>query len=162
MGTITNIIVHCSASSWGDVRSIRQWHTDKGWKDIGYHFVILNGRILPDLYLDALDGATCPGRVLDEDGTLFGDEVGAHALGYNATSIGVCLIGGETGDDFTVKQYQALRDLILNLCIHYRIDIEKTLGHYETPQSHGKTCPNFDMRGFREVLKYERHRMGAG
>jgi hypothetical protein len=33
-------IIHCSASTQGDVAEIRRWHLARGWNDIGYHFVI--------------------------------------------------------------------------------------------------------------------------
>lgn len=37
------IFVHCAATKPSQdigVREIRQWHKEKGWLDIGYHFVI--------------------------------------------------------------------------------------------------------------------------
>ena len=41
---IKNIIIHCSVSDFGDAELIRSWHVDeRGWRDIGYNGVILNG-----------------------------------------------------------------------------------------------------------------------
>ena len=40
---ITEIIVHCSATSEGKdftVLDIRRWHKLQGWSDIGYHYVV--------------------------------------------------------------------------------------------------------------------------
>jgi N-acetylmuramoyl-L-alanine amidase len=37
------LVVHCSATQpKSDIgaKEIRQWHREKGWIDIGYHFVI--------------------------------------------------------------------------------------------------------------------------
>ncbi|GFP28973.1 hypothetical protein HKBW3S33_02389, partial [Candidatus Hakubella thermalkaliphila] len=79
----TNIIIHCSDSEWGCAREIRKWHLERGWKDIGYHFVILNGKVLPRLHLPAIDGSIECGRILNETLTVETDEVGSHALGYN-------------------------------------------------------------------------------
>ena len=43
MRELNKIIIHCSATPEGrDVKAdeIKQWHKDRGWSDIGYHFVI--------------------------------------------------------------------------------------------------------------------------
>ena len=49
MRKIRKIIIHCSATPEGkdiDAEEIRQWHLDKGWRDIGYHYVIkLDGTV---------------------------------------------------------------------------------------------------------------------
>lgn len=77
MRQINKIVVHCSATKEGQNISrdtIRQWHLDRGWRDIGYHFVI------------ELDGSIHPGRPLEEQG--------AHVRGHNADSIGICYVGG--------------------------------------------------------------------
>ena len=40
---IKEIIVHCTATPEGKdytVNDIRRWHREKGWSDIGYHYVI--------------------------------------------------------------------------------------------------------------------------
>jgi N-acetylmuramoyl-L-alanine amidase len=79
---IDRIVVHCSATPNGkhfDVDTIRSWHAERGFKDIGYHFVIYT------------DGSVVPGRPLEK--------IGAHALGYNESSVGVCLVGGVGGPD---------------------------------------------------------------
>jgi hypothetical protein len=53
------IIVHHSDSNGGDVETIRGWHKEKGYLDIGYHFVVLR------------DGVVQVGRPVEK--------VGAHA-----------------------------------------------------------------------------------
>ena len=53
---ISEIIIHCSATKAGrefHADDIRRWHLQRGFADIGYHFVI------------ALDGTVEPGRPLD-------------------------------------------------------------------------------------------------
>lgn len=68
------LIIHCSDSKYAKhgVEAIRQWHIERGWSDIGYHFVIER------------NGALKKGRDLDR--------VGAHTLGHNK-DIGLCLCG---------------------------------------------------------------------
>ena len=43
MRKIDTIVVHCSDSAWGSAKVIDQWHRDRGWRMIGYHYVINNG-----------------------------------------------------------------------------------------------------------------------
>lgn len=44
MNKWTNVVIHHSASDFGNARVIRDWHIERGWRDIGYHAVIQNGR----------------------------------------------------------------------------------------------------------------------
>ena len=78
MKEIKNIIVHCSATREGDdsinAEVIDRWHKKRGWKGIGYHFVVL------------IDGSIETGRMINK--------CGAHTKGMNCSSIGVCYIGG--------------------------------------------------------------------
>lgn len=119
------LVVHCAASK-GDVSAdtIRQWHLDRGWRDIGYHEVIRTSGLIEI------------GRDIDE--------IGAHAAGYNANSIGICLSGGFSGDvsDFTEEQLQSLRDRIDHWTGVY--GSLQVVGHNDLTTK--KTCPNFDVR----------------
>ncbi len=154
---IDNIIIHCSDSVWGCAREIKLWHTlpppdGRGWSDIGYHFVILNGRITPKQELSALDGCVECGRYLDEDDIIAPFEIGIHCLGYNDHSIGICLVGKS---QFTQNQMESLKDLCLELCQLHEIPANNILGHCETVsgQKEGKSCPNFDVAEIREYLR---------
>ena len=90
------IILHHSASSWAgvDVEVIREWHLNRGFADVGYHFVITK------------EGVIQEGRSLQHKG--------AHckAQSKNHTSIGICLVGDSTKDGFASVQRKALRYLI--------------------------------------------------
>lgn len=149
MAKITNEIIHCSDSEFGSAADIRRWHLNNGWDDIGYHFVIMNGLICPDtswqkkLYIPSLDGAIEVGRRLDGDSLIAGNEIGAHTLGYNENSIGICLIGVKT---FTAKQFYSLARLINELDPIYHVALTKILGHYQV--SKNRTCPNFHVPRF--------------
>ena len=129
------IAVHCAATPAGmdiGVKEIDRWHRQKGFLKVGYHYVI------------RIDGTIELGR--DED------EIGAHVQGYNAVSIGVCLVGGVDADDvskaennFTKEQFSTLRTLLERLQIQYP-DAE-VLGHRDFPDV-AKACPSFDVRAW--------------
>lgn len=153
MSKLSNIIIHCSDSEFGSAAEIRRWHQGQGWREIGYHFVIPNGLIVPQtsyqtaLYLDSLNGSVEVGRKIDGDSFVSDNEVGAHALGYNAKSIGICMIGK---DSFTDEQFDTLRSLIHDLMKHYSIAKTQVLGHYQV--NPGRTCPGFDVENFKKTL----------
>lgn len=151
MSQIQNIIIHCSDSLHGCAREIRRWHMEKGWRDIGYHYVIGNGQPIKTMRLEILDGMIECGRYLDEDLTINGEEQGAHALGYNSSSLGICLIGR---NQFTSLQMIRLFKLCEELIQLYDLKTSGVLGHYETASGHaqGKTCPNLDMNSIRHKL----------
>lgn len=129
MRAIREIIIHCSATHPGmdiGAKEIREWHTAKGWQDIGYHFVIRR------------NGAVETGRGIEQ--------VGAHVEGHNQYSIGICLVGGvnrsnQPDANFTWRQWASLHDLVSELKEDYT---EATVtGHraYTTK----KACPSFDV-----------------
>ena len=148
------IIVHCSASKWGNVIEIDRWHRARGWRAIGYHVVILNGMSTAQ---DAkrgdtvriLDGAIQVGRALDADADLEAHEMGAHVYGFNKTTIGMCLIGV---DKFTRNQIVNSVKVVKFWQELYGIETAKVKGHYEMPTAKGKTCPNIDMNLYRELV----------
>jgi hypothetical protein len=131
LGKPKRIIIHCSDSEWGTVEVVRQWHRERGFDDIGYHFLITNGKISTKRTLIALDGAVCLGRSLDYQG--------AHTYGFNKDSIGICLIGVK---HFTEEQLFACRELIADLLNMYP-SITEVKGHRDYDSK--KTCPNFDV-----------------
>lgn len=150
MAEIKRIIVHCSASNWGDAEVIKDWHVNNnGWRDVGYHYIILNGNSKSsNSYEEEKDGMIEGGRELSNDTFLDNDEKGAHAAGLNSDSIGVCLIGNEK---FT--RYQ-IKSLVL-LCSFWKKlipDIEIN-GHYQF--NNHKTCPNFLIDELKQLIDEE-------
>lgn len=126
------VIVHCSdtpSTMDVDAAMIDQWHRERGWTAIGYAFVIRR------------DGVIEKGRDLDNDGDAT-DEIGAHAAGFNKRSIGICLVGGMPGFNFTKKQMNSLRFLIDQLLIDF--PGSDVLGHRDLPDV-TKECPCFDV-----------------
>lgn len=163
---IEYVILHCTDSPWGSVESVRKYHTDpqpegRGWKDIGYAYLIGNGYPTYESFLEGrpqyeLDGHVFPGRDLDRDGDV-DEEIGAHAEGWNSRSIGVALVGrvrlhGENaGGGFTGAQLRSAIWLIRELCHRHEIPFSHVLGHYETGAP--KSCPDLDMAWFRDELR---------
>ena len=95
------------------------------------------------LYLDVMDGSVEAGRKIDGDSFVSDNEAGAHTLGYNGTSIGICLIGKT---NFTDAQFESLRVLLHDLMNHYAIPKSCIYGHYQLNKD--RTCPNFDVPKF--------------
>lgn len=126
MRQIDEIIVHCSATRTGQpftAADIKRWHRQRGWRTIGYHFVV------------DLDGMVEVGRPVAQ--------VGAHCINHNANSIGVCYIGGldaqgHPADTRTVEQKRALRTLLSTLVRQYCAPV---YGHRDFS---AKACPCFD------------------
>ncbi|SDX88997.1 N-acetylmuramoyl-L-alanine amidase [Nitrosomonas halophila] len=133
---ISHLVIHCAATPngrWHDVRDIDLWHRQAGFRrnqnwrarqneelgHIGYHFVIYT------------NGAVATGRHLDE--------VGAHARGFNARTIGICMIGT---DRFSPAQWESLHNGVSSLIVRYRG--VKVVGHRDLPEVK-KTCPGFSV-----------------
>ena len=127
MRTINEIIIHCSATKEGNeisAATIDRWHKDRGWRCIGYHYVV------------RIDGSIEYGRPVQD--------IGAHVKGKNKHSIGVCYIGGldadmEPKDTRTQEQKESLLYLLKTL---KRLHPNATIhGHREFAN---KACPCFD------------------
>lgn len=139
---IKMVVIHCSDSEYGDLGEVEQWHLARGFDKVGYHYVITNGvinNIPPNPYIDDDDGIIQMGRKLDE--------IGAHAKGHNAESIGICLIGKY---HFTSNQIKIAVGLSVLCCLSLGISELDICGHYELQPE--KTCPNIDMNWFRGLV----------
>jgi hypothetical protein len=84
-GELDHLVVHHTAFASSGIggrtfaaearhmRQIQRWHLDRGWATVGYHFVLSPaGRIFR-------------GRPVDR--------LGAHVLGHNVGTVGICLMG---------------------------------------------------------------------
>lgn len=127
------IAVHCSASKpsqYVDEATIRLWHIDRGWQDIGYNIVIPR------------DGRIQIGRPIDYQG--------AHVEGFNGKALGICLVGGinesgEPEDNFTTEQRAAL--LVALRFAKLYAPGARIQGHRDFPGVK-KACPSFDVRAW--------------
>lgn len=181
------VVIHCSATPSGKPlaqgtpgtpgylnapKVINAWHAARGFRrqseavrafssslpSIGYHYVI------------DLTGEVWSGRALTE--------VGAHALGFNARSVGICLVGGDEREArYTAAQWESLQQVATMLMLDYGIpctapkrtfDKAAPAGYYMAggvcghrdlaPDKDGdgliessewlKTCPGFDVRAW--------------
>ena len=118
---MTKVIIHCSDSSFGNSATITQWHLQRSFSTIAYHYVILNGLLAPSKYHNYFDGHIETGRPLDDDSDMELDEKGAHTFGYN-NAVGICLIG--LSGQFTDSQIRALSHLIHRLRAQFKNDIQ--------------------------------------
>lgn len=119
LGEIDIVVLHCSDSPHkhhDNIKSITEWHLQRGFEDIGYNYVITQ------------NGDKFYGR------SLF--YAGAHCKGHNKNSIGICLTGR---DKFTIKQERSLFNLLMDICEEH--NIKRIYYHNELDSK--KTCPNF-------------------
>lgn len=127
MREIREIIIHCTATKAGrevSVAEVAAWHRERGFRTIGYH------------YLVGLTGKVEAGRPEAE--------AGAHCKGHNGCSIGVAYVGGldkhgNPADTRTGPQREALRQLLGELRMRY----PKAMVHGHRDFA-AKACPCFD------------------
>lgn len=120
--TTNRIVLHHTGGADIDAyaEQIHQWHLEKDYAGIGYHFVIRKS------------GEIERGRPVWA--------IGAHAYGANNDSIGIHISGEFTYNAPTDAQIESAALLIANLCEDYNIplDREHVIGHREvTPTD----CP---------------------
>ncbi len=130
MRIINEIIIHCSATPEGKdytVEQIKQWHKQRGFSDIGYHYVIYR------------DGSIHSGRPIER--------IGAHCLKHNAHSIGVCYIGGVAKDGKTPKDTRtdAQKESLIKLIKELKAKYPKATVHGHREYAN-KACPCFDAK----------------
>ena len=131
MRKIDKIIIHCSATPQNrevSVSTIRKWHLQRGFNDIGYHYVI------------DLQGGVHIGRPLHR--------IGAHTSGENTGSIGIAYTGGMDKDMKKAKdtRTQAQKDSLVKLLheLIYKYNKDMTIhGHNEFAN---KACPSFNVQ----------------
>jgi hypothetical protein len=138
MRQVDMIVVHCSDSRFGDVRKIREWHIERGWSDIGYHKVVLNGQRAPGQFDMTEVGLVEPGRPERR--------VGSHVRGHNSNSLGICYIGGPEHPPDNVV-WDVLTEEVVKWCETYGLSSDVVFGHTELNPE--KSCPNLDMDKFR-------------
>lgn len=141
MRTINLIVLHCSATRAD--RCFTQYdlevcHRRRGFNGTGYHYYIRK------------DGTLILTRPLER--------IGAHARGFNATSIGICYEGGlnchgKPADTRTPEQKKVMRELILELlrkfpgsrvCGHRDLSPDLNNNGEIEPEEWIKECPCFD------------------
>lgn len=141
MRVINLIVVHCSATRADrdfTEHDLELCHRRRGFNGAGYHFYIRKNGDIKSM------------RPLEKPG--------AHALGYNAHSIGVCYEGGldagfRPADTRTSWQKHSLRVLVKTLladypgsrvCGHRDLSPDVNADGVVGPEEWVKECPCFD------------------
>lgn len=140
-----HIVVHHSATPAGNAAEFDRMHRlQRGWDELGYHFVITNGRGGPD------------GSV--EVGSRWAKQKwGAHTGGtanneYNEYGIGVCLVGDFDQHAPTEAQLASLSKLIDFLTERYDIPLLNVIGHREAPLA-ATACPGQMLSAYLSALR---------
>ena len=120
--TTTDLVLHHAESENATVEDIHQWHLERGWLGIGYHYYIRG------------DGSVWRGRPEDT--------VGAQAKGANEFSIGICFEGNYQKDtEMPAAQLEAGKELIGDIKSRYAgIAVHRHL-HYDDTDCPGRYFP---------------------
>lgn len=145
MNHIDFLVIHCSATpatlDW-DVEDVRRSHRQRGFRDVGYHYIITRS------------GPVQKGRP--------DNQPGAHEPKINRRSIAICLIGGSPPigspahrkglgeNNFTPEQMASLEKLVTELTAKHP-DAE-VIGHRDVPGV-AKACPSFDVKSWWASVK---------
>lgn len=129
--SIRHIVIHCTATpQTTTIASIQDyWKRMKGWGDVpGYHYIIRPSGEILQLWPD--------------------EKISNGVYGHNASSVNVAYIGGVDAkgrplDNRTLKQKEAMFNLIVRLCERYPEAI--VLGHRDF-KGVMKDCPSFDVK----------------
>lgn len=97
----SRIVLHHAAASVCDAKTIHEWHLNRGFSGIGYHFLVRK------------DGTIERGRAENL--------VGAHAAGNNSNSIGICFEGNFETETMGEAQKNAGKELVEYLKKKYSI-----------------------------------------
>jgi N-acetyl-anhydromuramyl-L-alanine amidase AmpD len=123
------IVLHHSATPAGSAAAFDKAHRDKGWDQLGYHFVIGNGNGSSNGLVEI--GSRWPIQ-----------KYGAHTKTadnrYNDFGIGVCLVGNFDSARPTQQQIDATARLVGWLMARYNIPPERVITH---GQAKPTACP---------------------
>ena len=123
---VAALVVHHSATESGGAGAFRALHRlARGWRDVGYHFVIGNGTHSPDGFLERGRPEGCRG---------------AHAKGANEFSLGICLVGDFMTGRPTPAQMRTLGSLLRELMASYDLKKSSLLLHRQVRGS-STECP---------------------
>ena len=137
------IVIHHSDSPFGSPESIAKEHTKLGFKGIGHHFVIGNGRGMDDgdlhvtyRWMDQLPGAHAGGR---------------NEKFFNNNAISICLVGDGAREHFTANQLQRAAALVDKLCDELKIPRDKVYLHRDVAPT-ADPGPLFPEQQFRAMI----------
>lgn len=134
------IVIHHSASIQGSLDSLTRQHELQGLRGLGYHFVIGNGNGAEDgeLMVGYRWSSQLPGAHVD----------GPRSEEYNATKIGICLIGDGDRRGFTAEQMSTLVQIVRGLQDEFGIPDEAVELHRDVAatSSPGRFFPQINFQ----------------
>lgn len=141
------IVLHCSATEWGSVQVIDSWHRDRGFSQIGYHWVVHNCYPSNESWKKQKPDPIYDGLILKGRSESYR---GAHVLNSNWNTVGIVLVGDRA---FSSRQLEAAAVLCRSISSRFP-NIKGVKGHYEfdSAKDQGKTCPNIDMKWFNQFI----------
>lgn len=119
LGPTRRIILHHSEAKKCSVYDIDRWHRENGWAGIGYHYLVRK------------DGKVYTGRP--------SWALGAHTLGHNEGSIGVCFEGNFMVENMDETQIKAGAELVNYLVKLHGLTKEKDV--YKHKDFNATDCP---------------------
>lgn len=120
------IIVHHASWSVCSVEDIHRVHKEEnGWSGIGYHYFIRK------------DGSVYKGRP--------DNVIGAHCLGHNTNTLGICFEGDYEAETMPTEQLQSGQELIAYLKDKYQINNIGKHKDYMSTDCPGKNFPFMDI-----------------
>lgn len=137
---IKRIIVHWSVTpKHFGVKDIRRMHLARGFRDIGYHRVILYPSSSPGQTQKPINwyDLVKQGRDLDLDGYIQENEIAAAAIGFNSDSVMICIIGSP---DYLLHplQEKALWNTLDVLTKRFGLTRKQVFGHRDV---NATQCP---------------------
>lgn len=128
MRGIAAIVIH-HAAAVATLEEIDGWHLARGWRGVGYHYVVeANGRL----------------RLGRRE-----DEVGAHARGRNTDTIGVC-VAVDARDGIPSEAWDQLVTLTRDLLRRHRLTVDNVIPHSAVSAT---VCPGFPISRLHSALR---------
>ena len=125
------IVIHHSATDVGSAELFDTAHRNRGWDELGYHFVITNGQGGPD-------GSVQVGSRWRKQ--KWGAHCKTEGNQFNDYGIGICLVGNFSETPPSNRQLQNLQELVTYLVDHYNVPPENVIGHADAPGT-STECP---------------------
>lgn len=145
---IKGLIFHWTDSGPGTkVATVRAWHLARGFKDIGYNWLIEHPTDNPNA---TQWGHLCKfGRRMDEDLYLEDKEVGAHTLHYNQWFAGIAVVSGPRSPLHPLQR-EAVIQIAHTLQKRYQLPPESILGHRD---KNATQCPGDEIYSIIQALR---------
>jgi len=127
MREIAALVIH-HAAAVTTLEEIDRWHRARGWRGVGYHYVI------------EPDGRLRLGRREDE--------MGAHAAGRNQDTIGIC-VAVDARDGIPSASWDQLVTLTRDLMRRHGLTVDDVIPHYQIGSTE---CPGFPIEDLYEAI----------